>query len=673
MYYRIQELYMNEHSFPGSNGGKKPGLPHMLPIIMIALSLVIALTVLAGRWSVEKNNRIVSLAIDWNSIKDALGGDKQSLEKALEIMRRHNLRTIALSEPTIGDLMADGRVFLTTPANAVADGNPIGHLFLGTYDKTLYHQMVSALRCKWSSSLITGHDDRLYYAGLSGRLESVTSLGIGILPNESRYLLSRGFEIIPRFYNYPSLQAEDLNFAGLSEYKFNVLIFGGEEVMGYAGLLPQTAAALRAEELRFGQVEFSRQKGEASLARLMKGEVIRVHSIAPEEMKTMSPAQAVDRYVRAVQERNIRLCYLRFLPNQAGLDPLASNMDYLLAVKERLLSMGYNIGRPATLPVLRSGLVFPGSRTLIPWLLSLGVLAAFVLLLRSLGSALRFYQAAALALLLLPVAVTAPMLFRKVGALSTAVVFPSLALAFMNRRMISLSAKAQRCQGKEDSGRFSLSGLALSTLWTASLITIVGALIGAGLMADRSFMLGIDRFAGVKLAHLLPLLMALYLLMHNNLQSISSSRRQLWKSLSDRPLLWGQAGLLGLVAMAGLLYLMRTGNDSGIAVSGFELKARALLEKLLIARPRIKEFLLGHPASLLALGMGSLPGGDNMRSWLLFIGAVGQISLFNSFCHIHTPLSLTLLRSFNGLWLGSLIGMLILLTAVYLLPGRDSR
>ncbi len=267
----------------------------------------------------------------------------------------------------------------------------------------------------------------------------------------------------------------------------------------------------------------------------------------------------------------------------------------------------------------------------------------------------------------------APMLFRKVGALSTAVVFPSLALTFMNRRMISLSAKAQRCQGKEDSGRFSLSGLALSTLWTASLITIVGALIGAGLMADRSFMLGIDRFAGVKLAHLLPLLMALYLLMHNNLQSISSSRRQLWKSLSDRPLLWGQAGLLGLVAMAGLLYLMRTGNDSGIAVSGVELKARAILEKLLIARPRTKEFLIGHPASLLALGMGSLSGGDNMRSWLLFIGAVGQISLFNSFCHIHTPLSLTLLRSFNGLWLGSLIGMLILLTAVYLLPGRDSR
>lgn len=664
---------MNEHSFPGSKGDKKPKLPHILPIIMIALSFIIALTLLAGRWSAEQNNRIVSLAVDWNSIKDALGEDERSLEKALELMHHHNLRTIALSEPTIGDLMEDGRVFLTTPANAAAGSHPIGRLFLGTYDEALYHQMVSALQRKWSSSLLTGCEGRLYYAGLSGRLESVTSLGIGILPNESRYLLSRGFEIIPRFYNYPSLQAEDLNFAGLSEYKFNVLIFGGEEVMGYAGLLPQTAAALRAEELRFGQVEFSRQKGEASLARLMKGEVIRVHSIAPEEMKTMSPAQAVDRYVRAVQERNIRLCYLRFLPNQAGRDPLAGNMDYLLTVKERLLNMGYDIGRPATLPVLRSGLVFPGSRTVIPWLLSLGVLAAFALLLRALGCALRFYQAIILALLLLPVATAAPMLFRKLGALGAAVIFPSLALAFMNGQMVFLSNKAQKNKDTEGSGRFALLGLALSALWTASLITVAGALIGAGLMADRSFMLGVDRFAGIKLAHLLPLLMVLYLLVRNNLQDTSFSRRQIWKSLSDRPLLWGQAGLLGLVAMAGLFYLMRTGNDSGIAVSGVELKARAILEKLLIARPRTKEFLIGHPASLLALGMGSLSGGDNMRSWLLFIGAVGQISLFNSFCHIHTPLSLTLLRSFNGLWLGSLIGIVVLLTAVYILPGRDSR
>ena len=674
---------MNEHKSQDSNRGGKPGLPLIVPVIMIALSLIIALTVLAGRWSAERNNRIVSLAVDWNSIKDALGGNEKRLETALDMMRRNNLRTIALSEPTIGDLMEDGRVFLTTPGIVAGHSDPMGRLFLGTYDQALYRQMVSALRRKWSPSLITGREGRIYYAGLTGRLESVTPLGVGILSEESGYLLSRGFEIIPRFYNYPSMQADDLeaDLAGLAGYKFNVVIFGGEEVMGYTKLVSQTASALQAKGLRFGQVEFSKQKGEETLARLMKGEVIRVHSIAPDEMKTMPPTQAVDRYVRAVQERNIRLCYLRFLPNQAGLDPLTSNMDYLLSIKRRLLSMGYDIGRPATLPVLGSGLVFPGSNAVIPWLLSLGILAALALLLRYLSIDLRFWQLAVLALLLLPIAVAAPMLFRKLGALGAAVVFPSLALAFLSERLKHYSPNTM--QGYQNfslqlsafslpSGAPAALRTALSTLWTASLITMIGALMGAGLMADRSFMLGIDRFAGIKLAHLLPLLVVVYLLLRDNMENISSSRRQIWRSLSDRPLLWGQAGLLGLVAVAGLFYLMRTGNDSSVAVSGLELKIRSVLEKLLVARPRTKEFLIGHPAALLALGTAFLPGLGNIRPWLLFIGAVGQISLFNSFCHIHTPLSFTLLRSFNGLWLGSLIGTVVLLTVAYAQTRRES-
>jgi hypothetical protein len=44
---------------------------------------------------------------------------------------------------------------------------------------------------------------------------------------------------------------------------------------------------------------------------------------------------------------------------------------------------------------------------------------------------------------------------------------------------------------------------------------------------------------------------------------------------------------------------------------------------------------------------------------LLLLGAVGQASLVNTFCHLHTPLLISLVRTANGLWLGLAIGSLV--------------
>src|SRR5262249_39008283 len=79
-----------------------------------------------------------------------------------------------------------------------------------------------------------------------------------------------------------------------------------------------------------------------------------------------------------------------------------------------------------------------------------------------------------------------------------------------------------------------------------------------------------------------------------------------------------------------------------------------------LVRPRTKEFLVGHPALIVALALWALARG---RAWivpLLCVGAIGQESLVNSFCHLHTPIALTLARTWNSLWLGSLIGLAVL-------------
>ncbi len=104
-----------------------------------------------------------------------------------------------------------------------------------------------------------------------------------------------------------------------------------------------------------------------------------------------------------------------------------------------------------------------------------------------------------------------------------------------------------------------------------------------------------------------------------------------------------------------LVFLLRSGND-GMSVTGLELAIRTKLDAWLVVRPRTKEFLLGHPALFLALYYGYKD--KFLPLWVL--GAVGQVSIVNTFSHIHTPVLVSLLRTVNGVWLGLAIGLLVL-------------
>jgi hypothetical protein len=72
-------------------------------------------------------------------------------------------------------------------------------------------------------------------------------------------------------------------------------------------------------------------------------------------------------------------------------------------------------------------------------------------------------------------------------------------------------------------------------------------------------------------------------------------------------------------------------------------------------RPRSKEFLFGYP--LLITGLCLYYSGRR-RWYLLFgcAGAIAQADLLNTFCHIHTPLIISIIRAALGWILGLGIG-----------------
>jgi hypothetical protein len=195
----------------------------------------------------------------------------------------------------------------------------------------------------------------------------------------------------------------------------------------------------------------------------------------------------------------------------------------------------------------------------------------------------------------------------------------------------------------------------------ASAISSAGGVLVAGLLTGWTFMMAADVFTGVKLAQLLPVLLAtLFVWRYDRpARSWRATVRELW-AWSAHPLLLRYAVAVLLAGVAAVMLLARSGNF-GLPLLGIEERLRTVLEDLLVARPRTKEYLIGHPALVLAGAAAAL----GWRAWVLpmaAVAAVGQAGIVNSFSHIHTPLLYTVWRTLNAVWLGGLVG--IIATAV---------
>ncbi len=193
----------------------------------------------------------------------------------------------------------------------------------------------------------------------------------------------------------------------------------------------------------------------------------------------------------------------------------------------------------------------------------------------------------------------------------------------------------------------------------AAAISALGAVFIAALLADRINMLGMDAFSGVKLALVLPLFIVTgYFFFRKDNKDVidlkaaaSKAKKVLYADIKVY-----HAVLFIIAAACGALLLLRSGNF-GLPVSGLEKHTRGLLENFLSVRPRTKEFLIGYPAIVLG-AIYYMKGG---RKWLwafLAFGVVAPVSMTNSFCHIHTPVIISIVRSCSSIILGIALGLL---------------
>jgi Family of unknown function (DUF5693) len=475
-----------------------------------------------------------------------------------------------------------------------------------------------------------------------------SSVGLG-LP-EDRLALARALalKLVPRLQNDERFGAPQigalLDDAARGHDAHTVIYFGlRNQVLGYPDAIDATAAAMRRDKLDFGTIETydvkQTQAGNDTLAKDLPDRTVRVQAIAKPEQDKLRPEEIVQRYDLGVRERNVRVVYLRPFAHQwDGRSIEATNVELVHQIAQGVRAAGLRVG-PAS----------PFERFVTRWweilLASLAVPAVLLLLLAEFGIGDRRWLIAFVALDVLLVAAGFAthhdMAVRKLLALIGAIAFPIAGFAVV--------APAFRAPRAPSAGAAILDGIRVVAV--ATLVTLGGALVVVGLLSTPLTMLEVDRFSGVKLVLAAPPLIALLLYLFTPRWGSKLSPASLGESPVSVAQLVAAAVLLG----AGYLVLIRSGNQSDIAPSGFELALRSHLTTLLQVRPRFKEFVIGFPALMLVPAL--VPKDRARWGWLFALAiGVGLGDVVDTFSHLHTHLAVSVLRLVNGAVLGVIVG-----------------
>ncbi len=619
-------------------------------IILILLGVVSGIYVFQQRISIERENDKVGLILDTDEYKLFSYEYGYSFFDLCSIFHKAGANIAALSEETLEKLKLDGRLTYMSGADFVYTRffdkekmsiNP-GATYIITRDKNLLLKIKRELSLKIGKNKISQLGENVLLVDVSP--DALSEFPLYYPDGLIKKLRSMGFKISLRVTNFPNITELSIKeiFKRINSIKPINIIFAGEEVLGYPDytLIKKVKEYIEKEKLPYGIIEFTNQKGMKFLSRKLPAFALRVHSISKDELEDMDYKKAVDRWIRAVKERNMRLLFIKPIP--VGKDVLKQNTLYINDIIHGIERIGYKVGVPSPLPfiplnpyivlllsfivffalyyVLKSLLLIPGEEWIegiVFFILSLWLLFFLVLLIKDTSLSAKF------------------------SALTAAITFPVFSI-IINERYF-----------KDKYGEDLRSALisAVSGLLEISLVSFIGALLVSLLLSSTSFMLSIDKFMGVKIAYLLPVLLSMmYLWKRKN------TRYPIITSL-NKPIRVGDMVILGVLGIVGILFILRSGNFSVVSIPGFEEKVRNFLEHTLIARPRTKEFFIGHPLIMLSIFWGFL----RIRTYkiaFIGLGVIGQTTLINSFCHIHTPLKIALLRTFNGLWLGIIVGFI---------------
>ncbi|MCR8842160.1 DUF5693 family protein [Paenibacillus sp. SC116] len=602
------------------------------------------------------------------------------IQEQLNNMKEAGINAIAIHESTLQELNLSRRIDMYSSREvSVLTSQPISPqenftyiLFTDPYTRAytmmFIEQQAQRLNIKTHPWTFNEQDGLI----LEMPIKDATIMPLDYDPTTLQILKHQQFEVIAYISNRRPFDANalDKSLAMLRNYGVTTLVIDGEAVPGVSKSIKEqdnniklTAELMLKHGLKLALPELQKTEpiGLQSLASKLDNQIIRTHIFSDFDsgklMGTLNDKQLealktrfTDRLVLAVKDRNIRTILISAKPAVSAstgtydnpLEPLYSILNGEESVTARLEKFSIQVGQA---PVFEAKEV--PMQLLWKWLM-IGVGIAIIALL--VGC---FYPALLLPSLVLGVVASAglyilsPLWLYKIIALGACTAAPTVALILAIRTLrkkqsFSLSP-AQRI----------VTGVTLFI--RTSIISLIGGMVIFSLLNDIVFLLKVDQFQGVGLASIIPIgFVALYVIFFDKNELSLREKAQFVKRILLTPITILWCVIAAACSVFLLYYFIRTGN-SGV-VSPIELLFRALLEQTLGVRPRLKEFLFAYPLFFL----GAYLALSRVKAGIIIfaISIIGQISLVNTFAHLHTPLIISFIRVGLGMALGIMMGLL---------------
>ena len=503
---------------------------------------------------------------------------------------------------------------------------------------------------------------------------------LGLPVQDMRKVAALGFKIIVRPQNYVDVTDEQIDgiFDRIKEagVPVDALMPCGTEVVGYPNKMQHLGERMKENNMtlvmleHYTQLQFAKIDGLLPLAEFNNYKAARSYVIDPTEQKKISVGEALRRWALTDEERNIRVNYIRpFLMPEGGQDIMKTNLKYVRDIKASVEARGYTIGEAGVFAAKGDGFApyFPSKLSFIPVLLAIvaGVVLYLSLLFNLSGSkqlALwAVLSAGGLALLF----IGRGLLTRQLLALAAASVFPVLSMSVIFN-----------IWDKNTTDKHSLLSICWKGIWQLALaiaLSLVGAAFLSAILTDSRFLLEIDIYRGVKLTFILPVIFTaiLFIKRYDLLQVVGKGLQTLWKRLNgmlDTGLTFRHVVVLLVLMFIAYYFVGRSGHTGGVPVPAIELKMRAFLEQLMYARPREKEFMIGHPMFFLAVLAVYRCAPRWWQFALTCAAVIGQGSLVQTFCHMRTPVVMSFVRALDGYAAGVVFGVVGVLVIGALLP-----
>jgi len=706
--------------------------------ILVLIGLVNALFWTAYRWNFENHYNTVQIVCDYEDTRSMADGFGIPQEKLLSDLKARGVNSLLLYEQTLGTLRDNGRLVINSreaserlyPSDNWAQVPAQYRYFVTSDDTALLARIFPRIK---DQSVLPPR--MLSFPGGQGILISnskqlVNDSQLGFDPAQLALAKRVGLLVAARVSNPVDLTPARIN-TFLNDVKGSgarVVFTGEDQVLGFQSLLSPVAREMRRRGLLFALVEFNKTRGAGEMAMASEGKMVRVHTVLPEEALGAEPEMMVDRYVRAAKERNMRVLFIRLMRHQKGEPTYASPSDIKPSLLHKVLgvfgigkdtpgasaplsldksaydqnmefvqSVSDDIQRPP-LPggIGRTGLAIGqaqgfGDYPLAQLTPSLGSKGAYVA--RYLMRFLSGVGVVGLTLLLLNLFFDLRPSVRKNWLLAGLLLVAGLSLSNGKGAQLMALQGGTACtvvafmwgglpliwdglkRPGSARGPLALTIFGFKTLWTTTLLTLIGGLYTTALLNHWYYLSKADKFLFPKGTQGFPLLLIPFafageLFPHRvEAEGAAPGRARALarlKALVSKPFTAQTAIWAVVILVVGFVWMARFGNDSGMEISPLELHFRALLEQIFITRPRTKEIFLGHPAFLLSI-LFLLRRQKKWAFVALLPAIIGQTDVLNTMCHLHTPIFFNLWRDLFGVFLGTGVGFFAVWIAMRLL------